>query len=150
MQELLEKFRIEFQDVIVLNDATKAPAKLTKDAFTDIITIPVRANHKISTSSQESTTSVANSEISTESIESILSETELKMHAEKTNFHLRIGEIVRQNSSNADLIVMTLPLPKTDVVPYPLYLGWLDFISRNMPPFLFVRGNQESVLTYYS
>ena len=150
MQELLEKFRIEFQDVIVLNDATKAPAKLTKDAFTDMITIPVRANHKISTSSQESTTSVANSEISTESIESILSETELKMHAEKTNFHLRIGEIVRQNSSNADLIVMTLPLPKTDVVPYPLYLGWLDFISRNMPPFLFVRGNQESVLTYYS
>merc|ERR1712179_595104 len=81
MQELLEKFRIEFQDVIVLNDATKAPAKLTKDAFTDMITIPVRANHKISTSSQESTTSVANSEISTESIESILSETELKMHA---------------------------------------------------------------------
>ena len=79
-----------------------------------------------------------------------VSQGELKKHEGKTNFHLRIGEIVRQNSSKADLIVMTLPLPKSDVVPGPLYLAWLDFISRCMPPFLFVRGNQESVLTFYS
>ena len=154
MQELLEKFRIEFQDVIVLNDATKAPNKLTKDEFADMITIPVNdQQHKTSTSSQESTgtnKSCGDSVISNQSIETIVSQANLTKNAEKTNFHLRIGEIVRQNSSNADLIFMTLPLPKSDVIPYPLYLAWLDFISRNMPPFLFVRGNQESVLTFYS
>ena len=83
-------------------------------------------------------------------VTTIVSQSQLKACAEKTNFHLRIGEIVRQNSSKADLVVMTLPLPKSDVVPCPLYMAWLDFISRQMPPFLFVRGNQESVLTFYS
>ena len=154
MQQLLEKFRIEFQDVIPLNDVTKTPTKLTKEEFNDLITIPVHDGHKISTSSQESSTGTLDSggasEASNESITTVISQTELRKHSDKTNFHLRIGEIVRQNSSGADLIVMTLPLPKTDVVPFPLYLAWLDFISRNMPPFLFVRGNQESVLTFYS
>ena len=150
MQELLEKFRIEVQDVIVLNDVTKKPSKATKDEFDELITIPVHDSPKVSTSSQESAESGRASESSNESISTVVSQGELKKHEEKTNFHLRIGEIVRQNSSKADLVVMTLPLPKSDVVPYPLYLAWLDFMSRSMPPFLFVRGNQESVLTYYS
>jgi sodium/potassium/chloride transporter 1 len=45
---------------------------------------------------------------------------------------------------------MTLPLPKKTATPPLLYMAWLDFISRELPPFLFVRGNQVSVLTYYS
>ena len=31
-----------------------------------------------------------------------------------------------------------------------LYMSYLDLISKNMPPILMVRGNQEPVLTYYS
>ena len=137
MAVLLAKFRIEFQDVVVLSDATKRPAKQTKDDFLEIITVK---EQKTSTSSKDSTSSNNR----------VVSDAELNSNSEKTNFHLRIAEIVRQNSSKAQLIVMTLPLPKRDVVPYNLYMAWLDFTSRNMPPFLLVRGNQESVLTFYS
>ena len=70
-------------------------------------------------------------------------------HRDKTNFYLRIAEIARENSVSSSLVVMTLPLPKRGV-PHSLYMAWLDFTTKNMPPFLFVRGNQESVLTFYS
>ncbi len=80
---------------------------------------------------------------------SMVSETDLARHLDRTLFHLRIAEIARENSQNSALVVMTLPLPEKDL-PHALYLAWLDFLSRKMPPFLLVRGNQESVLTYYS
>jgi solute carrier family 12 sodium/potassium/chloride transporter 2 len=32
----------------------------------------------------------------------------------------------------------------------PVYMLWLELLSRDMPPTLFVRGNQASVITYYS
>lgn len=35
-------------------------------------------------------------------------------------------------------------------VPPLLYMAWLDVLTRDMPPALMVRGNQESVLTFYS
>jgi solute carrier family 12 sodium/potassium/chloride transporter 2 len=78
-----------------------------------------------------------------------VSESDMAANLDKTNFHLRIAEIAKENSKEASLVVMTLPLPKRGL-PHTLYLAWLDFTTRNMPPFLFVRGNQESVLTFYS
>lgn len=45
---------------------------------------------------------------------------------------------------------MTLPMPRKGTVSAPLYMGWLEMLTRNMPPFLLIRGNQASVLTYYS
>ena len=74
--------------------------------------------------------------------------------SDRTGFHLRVAEIVRANSGGADsptrLVVLTLPLPKR-AVPAKLYLAWLGFLARGVEaPFLFVRGNQESVLTFYS
>ena len=79
-----------------------------------------------------------------------VSESDLEYHQEKTNFHLRIAEIVRENSRQASLIVMTLPLPKKGTLPPLLYMAWLDFITQKLPPFIFLRGNQDSVLTFYS
>ncbi len=117
MAALLAKFRIAFQDVILLPDVTKKSSRQTREEFRDLVG-------------------------------DVVSEADLSAQAEKTNFHLRIAEIVRQNSSEAELVVMTLPLPKK--VPPTLYLAWLDFTTRRMPPFFFVRGNQESVLTFYS
>jgi solute carrier family 12 sodium/potassium/chloride transporter 2 len=76
---------------------------------------------------------------------------DLAKTTEKTNFHLRIAEIVRENSMEAALIVMTLPMPKKDgSLPFGIYMAWLDITTKQMPPFLFIRGNQESVLTFYS
>ncbi len=53
-------------------------------------------------------------------------------------------------SSDAALVVMTLPVIRAGSVPGSLYLGWLDMMTRHMPPTLIIRGNQESVLTFYS
>jgi len=115
---------------------SRRPSKPTRDEFRDLITVspkfgPLKPHGDPLTVQ-------------------LVSEAELELHKEKTNFHLRIAEIVRENSRQASMIVMTLPLPKKDLYPAPLYMAWLDFISGNMPPFLFLRGNQESVLTFYS
>jgi Solute carrier family 12 len=44
----------------------------------------------------------------------------------------------------------TMPLPRKGVVSAPLYMAWLETLTRDMPPFMLVRGNQSSVLTFYS
>jgi solute carrier family 12 sodium/potassium/chloride transporter 2 len=49
------------------------------------------------------------------------------------------------------MVVMTLPMPKKDdSLHFGIYMAWLDLTTRHMPPFLLIRGNQESVLTFYS
>ena len=134
MANLLSKFRIDFQDVILLNDVTRKPSKETRDSFEQLISAPrhSRAGSGGSPASR------------------VVSEADLKVHDEKTNFYLRIAEIIQQNSASAELIVMTLPMTKKGKTPNTLYMAWLDYITRNMPPFFLIRGNQESVLTFYS
>ena len=41
-------------------------------------------------------------------------------------------------------------MPRKGTVSGPLYMAWLETLTANMPPFLLVRGNQTSVLTFYS
>lgn len=126
MAALMSKFRIEYQDVIILTDATKKPEQRTVDQFKQMTS--GYGCYK----------------------EPLVSQADLIAHKERTNFNLRIAEIVRENSSNASLVAMTLPLPRKDSYPASLYMAWLDFTTADMPPFLMVRGNQESVLTFYS
>jgi len=123
MAALLAKFRIPFNDVILLPEATKKPSKATRDEFSALM-----------------------------SSSSLDVENTMGAYEEKTNFHLRLAEMVRQNSSQAELVCMTLPLPtrRSSPVPAPLYMAWLDLITKDMPPFFLVRGNQDSVLTFYS
>lgn len=148
MAALLSKFRIEFNDVIVLQDVTRKADRKTRDDFKELITIP---HPKSKVGQQHSTTLKGDPTDLREGLENVLvSEEDQLKHAEQTNFQLRIAEIVRQNSSQADLVVMTLPMPKREQIPYPLYMAWLDFTTRKMPPFLLIRGNQDSVLTFYS
>lgn len=79
-----------------------------------------------------------------------ISESDLIAVQDKTNRHLRLREYLLDNSAKSDLVVMTLPMPRKSVVTAPLYMAWLECLSRDQPPFLFVRGNQSSVLTFYS
>ncbi|VDM38226.1 unnamed protein product [Toxocara canis] len=44
----------------------------------------------------------------------------------------------------------TLPVAHKELVASPLYLLWLELLSRDLPPTFLVRGNQTSVLTFYS
>ena len=166
-----------FQDVILLPDVTRRPAKQTRDEFRETLVVDAADvdNTNVSDTSSSSSDSdgvtvnivcddddneeEGQQRISRNSSADQLEEQQQRLlvpehvlaaHQEKTNFHLRIAEIIRQYSAgSAELVVMTLPLPKKGV-PSALYLAWLDFVTKNMPPFLLVRGNQESVLTFYS
>ncbi len=68
----------------------------------------------------------------------------------KTLRQIRLGELLKEHSSEAKLVVLTLPVPRKTVVSPLLFMGWLETLSAGLPPVLFVRGNQASVLTFYS
>ncbi len=60
-----------------------------------------------------------------------LTPTDLGKNQDRTNFHLRMAEIIRDHSRQSSLVLMTLPMPKkADVLPYGLYLAWLDIMTR--------------------
>ncbi|RVE49975.1 hypothetical protein evm_005443 [Chilo suppressalis] len=129
MANLLSKFRIDYSSLTMVQDITEAPQQDTKNFFNDLI---------------NKFTSETTSE------ECRISETEMLTLAEKTNRQLRLRELLLANSSAARLVVMSLPLPRKGSVSAPLYMAWLEVLSRDMPPTLFVRGNHTSVLTFYS
>ncbi|XP_065092681.1 bumetanide-sensitive sodium-(potassium)-chloride cotransporter-like [Ochlerotatus camptorhynchus] len=79
-----------------------------------------------------------------------VSESEQVQLEEKTYRQLRLRELLQQHSKNASLIVLSMPIPRKGIVSAPLYMSWLEMLTKDMPPFLLVRGNQTSVLTFYS
>jgi solute carrier family 12 sodium/potassium/chloride transporter 2 len=74
---------------------------------------------------------------------------EISANAERTNRHLRTAELLREKSANSELIVLTLPLPRIGGSS-ALYMAWLEMMTKGLPPVLLTRGNQSSVLTFYS
>jgi len=125
MISLLSKFRIDYSDVTVIPDVTKKAKESTKAEFDDIMK-GLEANN------------------------SRPSEAEMAANREKTNRHLRLSELLREHSANSEMVIMTLPMPRRGATPPAMYLSWLDIMTRKMPPFLLLRGNQTSVLTFYS
>ncbi|KAK7083972.1 hypothetical protein SK128_027921, partial [Halocaridina rubra] len=134
MAELLCKFRIDYSDVVMIPDVTKKPKEDSLRDFSNLISkfelIPEDSNE--------------------EEPRDGISESELVALRDKTNRHIRLRELLLQHSKQASLIVMTLPMPVVGTVSAPLYMAWLETITRDMPPFLLLRGNQSSVLTFYS
>lgn len=123
MAALLAKFRIDFSSVLVIPDVTKRASDDMKNKLAaKLAELPAGT----------------------------ISEEELSTNKEKTNRHLRLRELLQEHSSEAELIVMTLPMPRRGHISAPLYLTWLDLMTDNLPPTLLVRGNQASVLTFYS
>ena len=122
MASLLAKFRIDYSDVIVIPDVTKKAGEEIKAEFKTIV-------EKVN-----------------------IEEEELQAHKEKTNRNLRLSELLREHSTDSEMVIMTLPMPRkgSGGTPGNLYMSWLEIMTRQMPPFLFVRGNQTSVLTFYS
>ncbi|KAK8750030.1 hypothetical protein OTU49_015196 [Cherax quadricarinatus] len=135
MANLLSKFRIDYSDVIVIPDVAKKAAESSRMEFDQLI-------HEFKTKSTE--------EISKENEGILISEAELLGQREKTNRHVRLRELLLENSREASLVVMTLPMPRKSSVSAPLYMAWLETLTRDMPPFILIRGNQTSVLTFYS
>ncbi|KAL1505355.1 hypothetical protein ABEB36_004942 [Hypothenemus hampei] len=82
--------------------------------------------------------------------ECLISDAEISANLDRTHRHLRLRELLMENSHDANLVVMSLPMPRKGNISAPLYFSWLEILTRDMPPFLLVRGNQQSVLTFYS
>lgn len=121
MSNLLEKFRIPCTDVIIIPDVTTEAREDTYSRFEEISTRASTPTHQ------------------------------LLEHKERSNRYLRLAEILQEQSADSQMVVMTLPMPRPDFICSSLYMSWLEIMSRNMSmPFLFVRGNQTSVLTFYS
>ncbi|XP_064078062.1 bumetanide-sensitive sodium-(potassium)-chloride cotransporter-like [Macrobrachium nipponense] len=133
MTELLCKFRIDFSDVIMIPDIQKKPKEESQNEFNNLIN-----KFKVDEEQNGAT-----------GIECI-TEAELIALREKTNRHIRLRELLLQHSRKATMVVMTLPIPVVGTVSAPLYMAWLETLTKDMPPFLLIRGNQSSVLTFYS
>jgi len=129
MAAMLSKFRIDYSDVIVITDITKKPQQSTREYFNDLTKNFVET---------DGTT------------EARITESELLALRDKSNRHMRLREQLLVHSKTSNLIVMTLPMPRKGTVSAPLYMAWLEMLTADMPPFLLVRGNQTSVLTFYS
>ncbi|KYM96976.1 Bumetanide-sensitive sodium-(potassium)-chloride cotransporter [Cyphomyrmex costatus] len=135
MASLLSKFRIDYSALKVIPDISKPAQTGTKTFFDSLI-----ADFQESTDSKNSDDDDMN----------VIKDSELMAMKEKTNRHLRLRELLLENSMEANLVVMTLPMPRKGAVSAPLYMAWLETLTRDMPPFLLVRGNHTSVLTFYS
>ena len=70
-------------------------------------------------------------------------------HKKKSLRHIRLGELLREHSKDASLIVMTLPVPSEAVAP-TMYMSWLEMMTKDLPPILLIRGNHTNVLTFYT
>ncbi|XP_042867990.1 solute carrier family 12 member 1-like [Penaeus japonicus] len=133
MAELLCKFRIDFTDVVMIPDVQRKPREDSLKDFQNLI-----SNFLIDP--EEETPEAAQG----------ITETELLALKDKTNRHIRLRELLLEHSGEASFIVMTLPMPVVGTVSAWLYMAWLETLTRQMPPFLLLRGNQSSVLTFYS
>ncbi|XP_055338995.1 solute carrier family 12 member 2-like [Paramacrobiotus metropolitanus] len=134
MVALLSKFRIDFVDAVAVN-SNKPPSEESVIWFNQMIQ-PFRVSDISDIKPDESVPTP----ISNEDLESLF---------ERTQRQIRLREVLKENSSDAELIVMTLPVPKRNCNP-TLYMAWLETLTKDMPPFLLLRGNQQSVMTFYT
>ncbi|XP_035208918.1 solute carrier family 12 member 2-like isoform X2 [Stegodyphus dumicola] len=128
---LLRKFRIPFTDLSVLSSAGEPLHQQSAQIFENTIS-------KWLTKNEAEKDPVA------------ITRSCLNSHKKKTNQFLRLRELLEKHSKSSNMVIMTLPLPRKDHCPAFLYMAWLDILTNGMPPFLLVRGNQNSVLTFYS
>ena len=156
METLLAKFRIDFEEVIMVTDINKKADTSMQMEFDEVI----------------EGMNVSDEELQLERDKTNRYELTMKMSKVWLlacilyryidyqcimflfiNFiqrHLRLAESVRAYSSESEMVVMTLPLPKRGSTSPALYMSWLDVMTKDMPPVLLIRGNQQSVLTFYS
>ncbi|XP_072142546.1 bumetanide-sensitive sodium-(potassium)-chloride cotransporter-like [Dermacentor andersoni] len=135
MASLLSKFRIEYSDVTVIPDIVRPPAESSKREFEDLV-------RKWRRTEDDDT------EVEHDPLE--ISDSEMLALRDKTYRHLRLRELLQKHSKNATLVAMTLPMPRKSTCSASMYMAWLETLTRDLPPFLLIRGNQTSVLTFYS
>uniref|UniRef100_A0A7N9B0X0 Solute carrier family 12 member 10, tandem duplicate 1 n=1 Tax=Mastacembelus armatus TaxID=205130 RepID=A0A7N9B0X0_9TELE len=133
MIALLKRFRLDFNDVIVMTDSEKRPH--SKNRFVDSV-----APFRLWDEQQEGVSAQELKQNAPWKISDKQFETERKV---------RLNEIIRRNSQNAALVLVSLPVPQSDC-PSALYMAWLDTLTCGLHcPAVLIRGNQQNVLTFY-
>jgi len=61
---------------------------------------------------------------------------------------LRVGELIREKSSQAKFVFVTMPVPSANTEPQE-YVALLDWLSKDLPPTVLMRGANQNVLTFY-
>ncbi|XP_013140300.1 PREDICTED: bumetanide-sensitive sodium-(potassium)-chloride cotransporter-like [Papilio polytes] len=123
MRDLLNKFRIDYSSLTMVQGISEKPTQQSIEFFTSLVQT-MKINEK-----------------------RFITDAELDYHKAKTYRQLRLRELLLKNSIDASLVVITLPMPRKDSVSAALYMSWLEVLSRDLPPVLFVRGNDSSVLS---
>ncbi|XP_026675560.1 bumetanide-sensitive sodium-(potassium)-chloride cotransporter-like [Ceratina calcarata] len=130
MAEIMAKFRIRYTSLKMVDDISVQPKQETLDYFDKLI-----SNFRKNDSTEG---------------DCCVTDLELQSLKDKTYRQLRLRELLLENSSQSTLVVMSLPMPRKGAVSAPLYMAWLEALTKDMPPTLLIRGNHTSVLTFYS
>ncbi|XP_042257167.1 solute carrier family 12 member 10, tandem duplicate 1 [Thunnus maccoyii] len=140
MIALLKRFRLDFNDVIVMTDSEKRPHPKNLSRFVDSVA-PFRLYDE-----QQEGVSVQELRQSTPWK---ITDKEFEAFKLKAERKVRLNEIIRRNSQNAALVLVSLPVPRSDC-PSALYMAWLDTLTCGLHcPAVLIRGNQQNVLTFY-
>eukprot|EP00092_Neocalanus_flemingeri_P009713 GFUD01010461.1.p1 GENE.GFUD01010461.1~~GFUD01010461.1.p1 ORF type:complete len:716 (+),score=77.54 GFUD01010461.1:160-2148(+) len=123
MEELLSKFRIAASDVTVISHINNRAEEKTWNEFKSVMKgVP----------------------------QSVVTETDLENESSFINKHLKLGEMLQKHSKDSQMILMTLPQDRLGNTNPVIYMGALDFMTRDLPPLLLVGGNNTSALTFYT
>ncbi|CAI9720554.1 solute carrier family 12 member 3-like [Octopus vulgaris] len=130
---LLSKFRIDYSQITVIPDLRHKPSQTSMREFYALIQPWLLKNFEDQGSYPWK-----------------VSEADLLGNKMKTYRHVKLHEMLQEHSKTARLVVLTLPVPRKNTCPAGLYMSWLETITKDMPSILLLRGNQQSVLTYYA
>ncbi|KRY36123.1 Solute carrier family 12 member 2 [Trichinella spiralis] len=136
LKALLAKFRISYASVYVLPDLLTIPAKATVDKFHNLLKAFMVDENSSNCDFQLG--------------DLFITDEHLRNLQGRINRQLLAYELLQKHSKEATLVVVSLPVPRKGREPAYLYMTFLEMLSQDLPPVLFVRGNQKTVLTFYS
>ncbi|KRZ50987.1 Solute carrier family 12 member 2, partial [Trichinella nativa] len=136
LKALLAKFRISYASVYVLPDLLTIPAKATVDKFHNLLKAFMVDENSSNYDFQLG--------------DLFITDEHLRNLQGRINRQLLAYELLQKHSKEATLVVVSLPVPRKGREPAYLYMAFLEMLSQDLPPVLFVRGNQKTVLTFYS
>ncbi|XP_033839536.1 solute carrier family 12 member 10, tandem duplicate 1 [Periophthalmus magnuspinnatus] len=140
MLALLKRFRLDFNDVIVMTDSEKRPLTKNLNRFVESVA-PFRLYDE-----QQDGVSLQGLR---QDFPWKISDKEFEAFKLKSERIVRLNEIIRKNSQHAALVLVSPPVPQIDC-PSALYMAWLEALTCGLHcPVVLIRGNQQNVLTFY-
>ncbi|XP_039505299.1 solute carrier family 12 member 10, tandem duplicate 1 [Pimephales promelas] len=140
MLTLLQRFRLDVHDVIVMTDSERPPLAKNTRRFEETLA-PFRLNEaQLDERTAQQQRTECPWKVTDKEMDALRLKSEKKVH---------LNEIIRRNSKHAALVLVSLPVPQADC-PRSLYMAWLDTLSCGLHcPVLLIRGNQQNVMTFY-